>query len=236
MTQNNDINNQYLDSVIQVYFKAFDEKRLYIVYDLQENPRYTSHKFQNYSMINNDIEIQLKSKLRKSVIQDNNSITYLAFLKHDSEEKLCSVRIRPLLSPMGEVIGCVEYYESFNPTYLMAQDKLNESLTKKVVENKIYSQKIKQNLSHRELEILFLLTCNYSQQQIGDVLKISRSTVKSAIENRIITKVNALFHVNIGSSHEMLAFLKENQITVEFSSSLLKNKLIVLNNVLSDFD
>ncbi len=227
---------QYLYTIIQVYFKVFDKKRLYIVYDLYNQPRYVSSKFDHYQQSNNETETKLKQDLRIAAMRGNNSVTYLTFLFHNGIDKLCSVRIRPLMSPLGDVIGCVEYYEAFNPTYLLTYDKFSESYANQKSENENFNQLIRDALTTREQEILFLLTCHYSQHQIGEVLQISRNTVKSAIENRIINKINDLFGLTIGNTYELLEYINDNHISVPFNSSLLKNRLIVLKGVLSDFD
>jgi hypothetical protein len=226
----------YLDAVISVYFKPYDQKRLYIIYDLESNVKYMSAKFNKYQTTSTELEVKLKDRLRISAMQDNDSVTYMSFLVRENEEHLCSVRIRPLMSQLGNVIGCVEYYESFNPTVFMMNNKLHSSGRN---ENLLISHEpsqIKQVLTLREIEILFLLMCNYSQHLIGEILAISRSTVKSAIENRIVPKINDLFKINTNSSLEVIDYLRQRGISVPFSSRLFQNKVIVLNNVLSDFD
>lgn len=233
-TPNSDI--QYLYTIIQVYFKVFDKKRLYIVYDLQNVPRYVSSKFDFYSQSESETEKKLKKDLRFAAMNGNNSVTYLTFLSFKENDRLSSVRIRPIMSPLGNVIGCVEYYESFNPTYLLTYDKFSKSYTNQKHENENFIHLIRNSLTIREQEILFLLNCHYSQHQIGEVLQISRNTVKSAIENRILNKINDLFNLTLGNTYELLEYISDHRISIPFNSSLLKNRLIVLKGVLSDFD
>lgn len=242
LTQKPDI----LQSIIDTYFTVYGDTRLIIIYDTECNVRFVGEHYQTYSGIDDLINLtspslrvsilnKQRNQIRNGVIKSGISANYLISLQDcNSVKSVCRVKLWPLFSLEHETIGCAEYFEKFNPFSLMDKVFHHETQINQISLNSL-SSIIPPSLATRELEIVFLLLCRYSQSSIAKWLGISRNTVKSTIQGRIIPKFNLAFQCNIKFTSELLELAMRCNFQNDFPASLLKQPLTLLDNFMVDF-
>ncbi len=177
----------------------------------KQGPIY-SHNF--VEELYNLYQAVIKNKIRKS---------FYAYARDKAGN--CYVRqasVFPIIGDKGEVIGTYALSFFANPLRMLRplQQELNKSTT--YSDYKFVTKNYR--LTFREQEILFLLLYNFSQNEIAQLLNISRATVQKTISTRICSKLQ----VDSFESSELIHKASALKLHDYFPPSLLKKHLIEL--------
>lgn len=112
-------------------------------------------------------------KIQQSVIDDGIVRCFIDLLPYQGNLKSWLVTCVPLFHPSGEVVGMQSI--AVETRFLCFQDYITESIE---VENNIEIY-----LTNREREVIFLVANGITQERIGRMLGIARSTVATVISS-----------------------------------------------------
>jgi ATP/maltotriose-dependent transcriptional regulator MalT len=97
-----------------------------------------------------------------------------------------------------------------NPFQILDSLRNNDSLSSLTTKNRLSSLNLK--LTLREHEVLFLLLYNFSQEEIANILNVTRSTIQKVISIRLCEK----FNLATSNSKELIAKAQELKLNNYF--------------------
>lgn len=121
-------------------------------------------------------------ELQKVVIKHKRVISFVDLLPYSAQFKSYLVTYVPVFHPCGEVVAIQSF--AVPSRFFSHQDFLLQMLDDK----KINLCDTVTELSIREQEIMFLLANGISQDQMAQILNISRSTIANIIANQLCVK------------------------------------------------
>lgn len=121
-------------------------------------------------------------EVQKRVFTDQNVISFLDLLPYKGELKSYIVTYVPIFHPSGEVIAIQSF--AARSRFFSHKEYFNRILDSKEGLDLFYSV----DLTTREHEIMFLLANGSTQDQISQILKVSRSTIANIIANQLCVK------------------------------------------------
>jgi DNA-binding CsgD family transcriptional regulator len=133
-------------------------------------------------------------QIQRFVFEQQRVFSYIDILPYNDAFISYLMTLIPIFHPCGKVIAI----QSIATMYRFVN--FREHLAERI--DKIESPPSEFNLSPREHEIMFLLANGITQEQIAQILHISRSTIAAIIRNQLCLKFNIA-----GSNTKMLAEL-----------------------------
>lgn len=171
-----------------------------------------------YSLLHNRLVNRKLNEIRLNVIKHEKAISYIAFINHaDGFHAHQSVH-EPIFDQSGQVVASRVIADKFRKTDII--DYLAPDF-----EQFIKYKPLTVKLTQRQHEILFLLSSNFSQYEIGEILGVSRGTV-----SQVIAKICEKFDIGGQSGFYLIKKAREFGIDRKIPGSLLQPKIIVLNN------
>jgi DNA-binding CsgD family transcriptional regulator len=116
-------------------------------------------------------------EIQQYVVTHNKVVNFIDLLPYNNQFKSYLETCIPLIHPSGEVIGIQSF--SIETRFLGFQEHIHGLLIQP--SDKIYHSN--DRFSPREEEVLFLLANGVTQEQIAQILKVSRSTIATTIAN-----------------------------------------------------
>lgn len=124
-------------------------------------------------------------EIQQNIFNTKNVISFVDLLPYNGKFKSFLVTYVPILHPSGEVVAIQSF--SIQSKFFSHQDYLQRQLLPE--EDKKLDRYAKiDKLTPREHEIMFLLANGINQEQIAQILKVSRSTVANIIANQLCIK------------------------------------------------
>ena len=121
-------------------------------------------------------------RIQQYVHKQGTVINYIDLLPYKGQFKSYFVTLLPVYHPQGEIVALQSY--AVECKFLGFHEQLADLLGKK---EKVYSSSEIQ-FTAREQEILFLLTYGVTQDQIAQILNVSRGTVANIISKQLCVK------------------------------------------------
>lgn len=231
------LGNKYVESIIIPNFMGYVDKDIaLVIYALDGKFLFATNRYAKtaglgnwkdligktiddlgYSLLHNRLVNKKLSEIRLNVIKYEKAITYIAFIHHaDGFHAHQSVH-EPIFDQSGQVVASRVIADKFRKTGIV--DYLDPDF-----EQLIKYKPLNFKLTQRQHEILFLLSSNFSQHEIGELLGISRGSI-----SQVIARMCEKFGINGQSAFYLLEKIKEFGIDRKIPSSLLQPKIIVLD-------
>jgi DNA-binding XRE family transcriptional regulator len=121
-------------------------------------------------------------RIQQYVFKTGHPASFIDSLPYDKQIKSYLVTYIPIFNPHGDVIAI----QSVAFDYRLAG--YHEYIQNILEQKKRIGNISKIKLSKREDEVLFLLTCGITQEQIAEILEIKRDTVAAIIRNQLHVK------------------------------------------------
>jgi hypothetical protein len=122
--------------------------------------------------------------LQRQVFQQQSLVSYIDLLPYNGLYKSFQTTYVPIFHPQGKVIALQSY--AIECKFFNYQEYFHDfALTSSTAKLNLNTE-----FSERELAILFLLCNGANQEQIGEILNISRSSVAAIISNPLCGKFN----------------------------------------------
>lgn len=176
-----------------------------------------------FSVLQNDIEQYARKliTLQKIVFESCRVVQFIDMLPYNEQFINYITTYTPLLHPDGTVVAIQSY--SIQSYVLRFQGHISDP-------NGGNQTEIKGKFTNRELEILFLLSNGATQDQIAQILNISRGTIAAVVSNQLCPKFNIA-----GANTKLLMEAAINAgMYKNIPQSLWRPSLIILNHDLSE--
>ena len=162
-------------------------------------------------------------QIQKFVLTKHKVVSFFDLLPYNNVFKSYLITYVPIYHKSNEVLGINSF--AIEARFLNFQEYMNTSSTTIPEIN----HSIMEKLSIREQEIMFLLANGVTQEQIAQILGISRSTVATIIANQLCTK----FGIS-GSSTQLLTKIAiKNGYYQNLPHSLWRPIVIILDEELA---
>lgn len=176
-----------------------------------------------FSILQNEIEPYARKliTLQRIVFESCRVIQFIDMLPYNDQFITYITTYTPLLHPDGTVIAIQSF--SIQSYVLRFQGHISDP-------NSSNQADLKGKFTNRELEILFLLSNGATQDQIAQILNISRGTISAVVSNQLCPKFNIA-----GANTKLLTEAAINaRMYKNIPESLWRPALIILNHDLSD--
>lgn len=157
-------------------------------------------------------------RIQQQVYKQQIVINYIDILPYNDEFKYYYISCMPIFHPNGEVVALQSFANVGQ--FWGVQDQVSQLLGKKEALNTV-----SYHLTKREHEILFLLSNGVTQEEIGQILDISRGTVSNIISRQLCAK----FGIERSNTKELSQIAVHAGIHKNMPSSLCRPNVIILN-------
>ena len=164
--------------------------------------------------------------LQESCYEKEIIINYIDLLPYGGKFKTYFMTLMPIFHQSGDVVALQSY--AVECKFLGFQEQLADLLGNP---GKTYSN-VETSFTQREQEIMFLLTYGVTQDQIAQILNVSRGTIGNIISKQLCVK----YGISGSNTRLLMQAAIEAGIHQHMPASLIRPCVMVLNAQFEDID
>jgi len=214
---------KYQNKILIPYFATIVDKCIIsILYDIDGTVLITTDLAQKTVPVSRSFELcsNTVTQIHDYAYTHRAVINYVDLLQDGDTFSPYLITLLPVYHPQGDIVALQSY--AVESKFLGFQEQLLELLGNAPKASNHNSE----DLTNREREVLFLLTYGATQDEIAQILQVSRGTIGNIISNQLCAK----FGISGSNTKKLTSAAINAGIHQKIPHSLIRPSIIILNN------